>query len=1030
MDTRTAVDRLIAKYAELSKGLALDWRYAPAPPANPVRSGDKRGWERWNREQPAPFRKNGKNWFRAELTFPADMHGLPLRGARAFIYIHGYCPFTLWLDGREMFREEHVWYASGPIADPVVAAIEPGRRHTLVVCFEPTEVPWKFDPLHILVVPLPCVEAGVDTLATASELSLADALARTPDEKRRVEHAAALLDLASLGRSRWDAFSASVARMEDMLAPFAPRARALTVHLIGHTHIDMDWQWTWKDTVNCIRRDYKATLGVMRDHPEVTFSMSQIPTYDVIRRQDPDLFRQVREHIRTGRWENLASTWVEGDLNMADGEAIARHMLYAADWSRQHLGAQAKVFWAPDTFGHPGNMPQLAALGECDTYFHWRCNPGAHENWPVRFWRGIDGTEMLAFSSAYGAGALLPGPHMYMLLHNALRYLAFGITQAHHVWGLGDHGGGLPRHQLALLERYRHRPLMPRFRFSTLRELRRAVLRQRDRIPRNTGETYLLFEGCFTTHAQVKAWNRRCEGALLAAEALAALGGLDRTRALRDAWTPVLFTQFHDIFDGCAVPDSYRDASRRARRSVGVAHRVTREAAARLAGPARRGPQLSLLNPLGHARTEIVAATLPASVHALADTDGRIAPVQRFAGQAVFLASGIPAFGRKDLRIATRPRAAGHAAEVEVTQDANYFTIETAHARCRLSKASGAIGSYWDKRLGRELVGYGVPKFLQHVDATRADLALNVFEVCDEADNRMPAWLMNDIVRRECLLHGAQVRLVETGPVFARFGVRHRFRSSRIEQDLLFYRDVPRVEFVTTIRWQEQGSPKAGIPELRLSFAAAMSAARAHSEGPYVVREAPADGLERVTQKWVDLTGDEFGFTLYNDARYGFAALGGKLEMTLLRGSYSPDPESDRGVHVVRLAFEPHGPHFDPAATLRAGMAFNRPVVAVCRAGRSRGAVPQLTLDGSDTVVCTALRRAEHSDGLLVRLFECGGKRARARIRLGRGIVTACEVNLLENPRGRILAPRDGAVTAVFRPYEVKTLLVRVAGWA
>ena len=63
MDTRTAVDRLIAKYAELSKSLALDWRYAPAPPANPVRSGDKRGWERWNREQPAPFRKNGKNWF-------------------------------------------------------------------------------------------------------------------------------------------------------------------------------------------------------------------------------------------------------------------------------------------------------------------------------------------------------------------------------------------------------------------------------------------------------------------------------------------------------------------------------------------------------------------------------------------------------------------------------------------------------------------------------------------------------------------------------------------------------------------------------------------------------------------------------------------------------------------------------------------------------------------------------------------------------------------------------------------------------
>jgi len=40
----------------------------------------------------------------------------------------------------------------------------------------------------------------------------------------------------------------------------------------------------------------------------------------------------------------------------------------------------------------------------------------------------------------------------------------------------------------------------------------------------------------------------------------------------------VLFTQFHDIFDGCAVPDSYRDARRRGAKALAAAGRVTQAA--------------------------------------------------------------------------------------------------------------------------------------------------------------------------------------------------------------------------------------------------------------------------------------------------------------------------------------------------------------------------------------------------------------------------------------------------------------------
>ena len=70
-----------------------------------------------------------------------------------------------------------------------------------------------------------------------------------------------------------------------------------------------------------------------------------------------------------------------------------------------------------------------------------------------------------------------------------------------------------------------------------------------------------------------------------------------------------------------------------------------------------------------------------------------------------------------------------------------------------------------------------------------------------------------------------------------------------------------------------------------------MSGTRVRSEGPFCITERPADGQEQPTQKWVDASGKPFGFTLYNDGRYAYDALGSRVRITLLRNAYYPDPE-------------------------------------------------------------------------------------------------------------------------------------------
>ena len=321
------------------------------------------------------------------------------------------------------------------------------------------------------------------------------------------------------------------------------------------------------------------------------------------------------------------------------------------------------------------------------------------------------------------------------------------------------------------------------------------------------------------------------------------------------------------------------------------------------------GETLVLINPLGFARSEPVYLTLPEGTSRYRMRQAalsRCSVLTRF----VFIATDIPAFSHKSYRIVTGE--ANAAAHGQLSEDDRYFTVETAGAVARLAKASGAIGSYFDKTLERELVCHGVARPLSHVPNSRADLALNVFQVIDEAPNRMSSWLINDILREENLLRGAEVSLLETGPVCARFRVRHAFRASHIEEDIVFYQQFPRVDFTARIDWRERGSAETGVPQLKVAFASSLRSPRARCEGPFCITERTPDGQEQPTQKWVDVSGEGFGVTVLNDSKYGCDVLGGRIRLTLLRAPYSPDPDPDSGAHVVRFAYAPHAQELEP----------------------------------------------------------------------------------------------------------------------
>jgi alpha-mannosidase len=109
-------------------------------------------------------------------------------------------------------------------------------------------------------------------------------------------------------------------------------------------------------------------------------------------------------------------------------------------------------------------------------------------------------------------------------------------------------------------------------------------------------------------------------------------------------------------------------------------------------------------------------------------------------------------------------------------------------------------------------------------------------------------------------------------------------------------------------------------------------------------------------------------------------------------------------------------------------MAFNRPMGARMTGSLAGPDTSWLRVEGDGSVVCSALRRAEHSDGVLVRLYETEGRRAAVRLRFGRTGVSAADVDFMERPRARLPKVHRGVLRLTFRPNEIKTILVRAAG--
>ena len=484
--------------------------------------------------------------------------------------------------------------------------------------------------------------------------------------------------------------------------------------------------------------------------------------------------------------------------------------------------------------------------------------------------------------------------------------------------------------------------------------------------------------------------------------------------------------QFHDILPGSSIADVYVDTPREHAEIAAIAARVVDES-------------LTALTPQWHAETSVVAVnptafagTLLAVLPAVPDGGNAFVDVRRGAELPTQSVDGgtlveLDAAGYGVVEIAQRGSREVLDASSDDTARASAhdggFVLENAILRVELS-ADGEIVRLVDKECDRDVIRPG----------ERA----NVFQALEDRPIEFDAWNIDLFIGdrqwgAEPAEQGAVV--VEDGPLRAGVEFRRRLGASTITQRVLLARGDRRIDFVTSVDWQERHTM------LKVAFPVDVLAQAATYEIQWgnVQRSTHTNSswdwaqYETCAHKWVDLSEGDYGVSLLNDCKYGHDVKANVLRLTLLRATTSPDPDADRGRHEFTYSLFPH-PGDWRSGTVAAAYRLNdtvivRPVTADGGRAESPAVTPLVSVDRPNVVIET-VKRAEDGNGIIVRLYEHHRSRGRVSLTTGFPLTHAERCNVLEEPaEDATCSLEDGVVSFDITPYQIVTLrLVPDAG--
>ncbi|MFB0503569.1 MAG: hypothetical protein ACETWE_07020, partial [Candidatus Bathyarchaeia archaeon] len=252
--------------------------------------------------------RNGDSWLRCTLTVPEKIAGIVVSDAKAklssSVMLGG---SEIYVNSKRVMEAEYWTELRGPKI-VLNESVRPGEKYVVALHILPYHEPVSVPVFSLSYSRVEKVAFEIDSFI--QELKFLKDLNQSV-----VRESVEGFNMDVLSK-RIDDLITEIERSRKVLSKASETAKEFKVHLIGHAHIDMNWLWPWKNTVDTVRNTFNTMVNLMERHPDLHFSQSQAVTYRVIEERFPELFEKIERNVKDGRWEATAAMWVEADLNM------------------------------------------------------------------------------------------------------------------------------------------------------------------------------------------------------------------------------------------------------------------------------------------------------------------------------------------------------------------------------------------------------------------------------------------------------------------------------------------------------------------------------------------------------------------------------------------------------------------------------------------------------------------------------------------------------------------------------------------
>lgn len=698
------------------------------------------------------------------------------------------------------------------------------------------------------------------------------------------------------------------------------------VALVAHSHLDIAYYWRRIHAVQKNLRTVLIQMRLMDKYDDFRYAHSQAYTYETVEKYYPEVFAELKEKIREGRFEPVGAMYVEPDCNIPSAESLIRQCLYGQKYYREKFGISVDTCWLPDVFGNSWILPQILRKSGVKYFVSnkmstWNdTNRFPHNNF---IWKGIDGSEIYA---------CVPPTHFISWNYpsqiqrnwDAFQDKDTG-TQTLQMFGYGDGGSGATEDMIELMHRFNKVSVMPETRHTTAHEFLEKNFNDKKKLATWDGELYLeMHRGTFTTKSELKRKNRALEFKMREAEIISVSRMLKGQKypaeALRENCKKLMINQFHDILPGSHITPVYRDA-------VDDYNEIDRN-----------------LDDIIDESGDMYFNSLSFDRHSVTFIKDENGDAVRLGERGFFVYPDIPALSSAKIDI---PSEKHDWITVGNTVETPFYSIEFEN--------DGSIRQLTDKQLNISFIKGYFNKLHIYYDYPGVYDAWDILADYDE--------------REEKINIDDSLKLTFLNGEAAEFTCVLSTKKSKWRMTVRLFRRSRGIEVENTVDWNEEHrlakvefSPDILSRELVCDTSAGFIKREMHRNTSWQQAR-----FEVCHHKWFDISETGAGVAVINNGKYGVGIGENSVSLSLLRATERPDPTSDLGHHEFSYLIMPHRGDAVEAKINNIAYEYNIPLTRTNEHIDFR--FPNLTLE--------AMKLSEDEKYIVIRLSEQDGKRGK-----------------------------------------------------